>query len=386
VKLVDTPDLGSGTERCGGSSPFTRSSFRFFVFRQKVFFCISNLTRIFKFPLFLLLLFFFLGTSEGGVHKRPKQFRILIAGDVMFDWGLRETMEKKGAYFPIEGLLPLFEEADIKMVNLETPVSTLASPDTRKPYVFNAKPEELNLLNRLDIDMVFLANNHSMDYGKEGLSETIQNLTTKGILHVGAGNTIEDAYKPKIIHSKNNSLRIVSANAIGEQRLFATKNSPGAAPYSVPVLSKIPDNSKDFHILSLHWGIEYNPEPTKEQIAGARKLISSGFQVVVGHHPHIPQGVEKYNDGLILYSLGNFLFGSRNQYLNHNLAVMLYVQNNKLTLCELIPIFGKFQQGEHRIYPLEGEDATEFLGEIAHLSEKLNTRILIRNGRGYIYF
>ncbi len=304
----------------------------------------------------------------------------------MFDWGLRETMGKKGVYSPIEGLLPLFEEADLKMVNLETPVSSFASPDPKKPYVFNAKPEELNLLTRLDVDLVFLANNHSMDYGKEGLYETVKNLRSKGILHVGAGENAEEAYKPRFVNFRTNTIRIASASAIGEQRLYATQTSPGAASYSVPRLSKIPVDSKDFNILSLHWGVEYNPEPTKDQIAGAHKLISSGFQVVVGHHPHIPQGIEKYNDGLIVYSLGNFIFGSKNQYLNHNIAIMLYVQDNKLTLCEIIPIFGKFQNGEHLIYPLEGEEAKEFLGEIAHLSEKLNTRILIRNSRGYIYF
>lgn len=304
----------------------------------------------------------------------------------MFDWGLRETMGKKGIYSPIEGLVPLFEEADIKMVNLETPVSAFASPDPKKPYVFNAKPEELNLLTRLDVDLVFLANNHSMDYGKEGLYETVKNLRSKGILHVGAGENVEEAYKPKFINFRTNTIRVTSASAIGEQRLYATPTSPGAAPYSVQRLSKISVDSKDFNLLSLHWGIEYNPEPTKDQITGAHKLISSGFQVVVGHHPHIPQGIEKYNDGLIVYSLGNFIFGSKNQYLNHNIAIMLYVQDNKLTLCEIIPIFGKFQNGEHIIYPLEGEEAKDFLGEIAHLSEKLNTRILIRNSRGYIYF
>jgi len=84
--------------------------------------------------------------------------------------------------------------------------------------------------------------------------------------------------------------------------------------------------------------------------------------------------------------LGNFIFGSRNPYLNHNLAAMLHFQNNQLVVCELIPIFGKFQKSEHIIQPLEGEEANEFLLEIAVLSEKLGTKIEIKNGRGYVYF
>ena len=372
VKLVDTPDLGSGTERCGGSSPFTRS-------------LILKFLQLNKTLIFLLILF--LSPIDGGVQKRPKQFRILLAGDVMFDWGLRETMVKRGFYSPIENLVPIFDEADLKMFNLETPISTYASPDPTKSYVFNAKPDELNLLNRLDVDMVFLANNHTMDYGKEGLAETIRNLSIKGILYAGAGMNSNEAFLPKKINFKNYQIQVSSASAIGETRLFATTQLPGAAAYSVPRLTKIPKKGSDiFEILSLHWGVEYNPEPTKEQIEGAHKLIDSGFHVIAGHHPHIPQGIEKYNDGLIIYSMGNFIFGSQNQYLNHNIAIMLTVQNNRLITCEIIPIFGKFQKDEHIIYPLVGEQANNFLEEISYLSQKLNTRIIIRNGRGYIYF
>ena len=305
----------------------------------------------------------------------------------MFDWGLREAMEKYGFYSPVEKLVPLFEEADIKMFNLETPVSSKASPDETKRYVFNAKPEEINLLTKLDVDLVFLANNHTMDYGYQGILETFKNLNSRGILFVGAGNNAEEAFSPKNLVYRNNKIRIHSSSAIGEARLYATSKTAGAAAFSVPRLLKTSGLKGDFFdILSIHWGVEYNPEPTRSQTDDAHKLIDAGFQVIVGHHPHIPQGIEKYNDGLILYSLGNFIFGSRNQYLNHNIAIMLYIDNNKLTSCEIIPIFGKFQKGEHIIYPLEGTEAMNFLEEISLLSQKLNTRIHLKNGRGYIYF
>ncbi|HNC00055.1 MAG TPA: CapA family protein, partial [Leptospiraceae bacterium] len=131
--------------------------------------------------------------------------------------------------------------------------------------------------------------------------------------------------------------------------------------------------------------VEYSPEPTKEQIKQGHELINSGFTAIIGHHPHIPQGIEKYKNGIIIYSLGNFLFGSRNQYLNHNIAVMLHFENNELIFCEVIPIFGKFQDAEHIVRPLPYSEAEDFLHEYSILCQNLNTKLEIKNGRGYIY-
>lgn len=306
----------------------------------------------------------------------------------MFDWGLRDTMNKQGFYSPVEQLNPLFEEADFRMINLETPVSaTDEGIDKIKPYVFNAKPEELKVLDFLQVNLVFLANNHSMDYGKKGLEETFANLKKFNIVSVGAGSNIAEAIKPFSFSNPYGSFEVYSQSAIGEPRLFATNNSPGAAYFTPEKLaSSIDKSSKANRLVSVHWGIEYRPDPTKGQIIQAKTLIDAGFTAVIGHHPHIPQGIQKYKNGIIFYSLGNFIFGSRNQYLNHNIAALLHFRNNKLVLCEIIPIFGKFQKSDHIIRPLEGDEANEFLMEISVLSEKLGTKILIQNDRGYIYF
>jgi poly-gamma-glutamate synthesis protein (capsule biosynthesis protein) len=337
---------------------------------------------------FLVLFFLCIGSIYSGVIRKPKKFRVLFAGDVMFDWGLRETMQSRGFFSPIEGLVSIFEEVDFRMVNLETAVSTSdENIDKSKAYVFNAKPEELTLLKRLQIDGVFLANNHSMDYGKKGLEETISNLQANSIQFVGAGPDLNSSYAPLIFPYNNINLQIFSASAIGEARLFATPKTPGAAPYNLKKLLTLPTKkSGTIPILALHWGIEYRPEPTGDQIQAAHSLIDSGFKVIVGHHPHIPQGIEKYKDGIIIYSLGNFIFGSRNPYLNHNLAVILHFREDKIALCEIVPVFGKFQKEEHFVRPLQREEGNEFLVEIAYLSKKLGTEIEIKNGRGYIHF
>ncbi len=337
--------------------------------------------------LFFFLLFYIAFHLQGRVIRKPKTFRILVGGDVMFDWGLREVMQKKGFFAPVEKLLPLFEEVDFRMVNLETPVaSSNIHIDKTKAYVFNAKQEELKVLNYLYVDLVFLANNHSMDYGKKGLQETLENLQKSKINFIGAGNNLEEAKRPYVLKSEHGNFYLYSRSAIGESRLFANDKKPGAAFFYPKELVEIASTKKneDIYIASLHWGVEYNPEPTSTQINQAYALIDAGFKIVVGHHPHIPQGIEKYKDGIIVYSLGNFIFGSRNPYITHNILTIFHFQESKLLQCEVIPVFGKFQKSEHIIYPLTGKEAEEFLLEISVLSEKLGTKLEIENGKGYI--
>lgn len=342
------------------------------------------------FPLlFLCFLFYIVFDLQSGVIRKPKIFRLLVGGDVMFDWGLRDVMRKQGFFAPVEKLRPLFEEVDFRMVNLETPVSsTNTHIDKVKSYVFNAKPEELKVLKYLYIDLVFLANNHSMDYGKKGLEETLENLQKSEISFIGAGNNLEEAKKPYVLKTQHGNFYIYSRSAIGESRLFANEKKPGAAFFYPKELLEAAYSKKkeDIYIASLHWGIEYNPEPTSTQVNQAHALIDAGFKIVVGHHPHIPQGIEKYNDGIVVYSLGNFVFGSRNPYITHNILTIFHFRENKLLQCEVVPVFGKFQKSEHIIYPLNKKDAEEFLLEIAVLSEKLGTKLEIQNGRGYINF
>lgn len=144
------------------------------------------------------------------------------------------------------------------------------------------------------------------------------------------------------------------------------------------------NHSTPVRIVSLHWGVEYSPFPTSDQRKIARSLIDSGVKIVIGHHPHIPQGVEVYKGGVILYSLGNLIFGSRNSYLNHNLIAILHIRNNHLERVELVPIFGKFQKEDHKIRPVKGVEAQEFLHEIAVLSAELGTKLRVEGDRAFL--
>ncbi|MBE7413411.1 MAG: CapA family protein [Leptospiraceae bacterium] len=312
--------------------------------------------------------------------------KILVGGDVMFNWGIQELKTRKGNNAPLIQLKEIFQEADFRAINLETPVIKKASSDESKSYVFYSKEEDLLSLKEIGVDLVFLGNNHSMDYGIKGLKETFEHLSKLNFLYAGAGKNLEEASTPITVKINEIPFQFISVSMVGESRLFAQKKRGGIAPWQKKFLqNKRKDTSTK--IFSIHWGEEYRPAPYPSQVTLAHSLIDSGFKVVVGHHPHIPQAIEKYKDGIILYSLGNLIFGSRNPYLTHNIIAILHFENEKLTLCEIVPVFGKFQnEEEHIVRPLEEKKANEFLREISILSEKRNTNIEIKNGRGFIYF
>nr|WP_232224598.1 CapA family protein [Leptospira fainei] len=351
-----------------------------------------------------------------GHEDDPEVLKVLIGGDVMFNWGIRDTIRAKGELAPVQGLKSIFEEVDLRMLNLETPVVSEKSWDMGKSYVFQAKDKDLDSFSYLGVDLVFLGNNHAMDHGLEGIAETRKFLKARGISFIGAGKNLDEALGPWSLEKKGTKLLVYSATNVAETRENYASDKPGVLYFEPSVI--LPNLKKDtpilpvklgrkgrkfkkvrpvpqlrrasailekgFRIVSLHWGVEYSPLPTKEQRDQARLLLGNGVQVIVGHHPHIPQGIERIGGGIVFYSLGNLIFGSRNTYLNHNLIAILHIKKGKLLRAELVPIFGKFQTEIHQVRPLEGDDAKAFLKEIAVLSEDLGTKIRIDGDRGWI--
>ncbi|WCL48315.1 CapA family protein [Leptospira sp. GIMC2001] len=330
-------------------------------------------------------------TKRGVRLNFPKTTKLLFAGDTMFNWGVKETIDRDGYELPFEEWKQIFRRADLRFLNLETPILKDTNVGTKdKSFVFYGAKEDVNLLKFLDLNAVFLGNNHSMDFERDGLSDTLKLLNDSNIVSLGAGFTEAQAFEPKLFTAKGNDFLLYSVSEVGDRHLFARGNSPGIAYfYEAKIASEVRRNRARLRninpILSLHWGWEYNPEPTIGQRRSAQKMIDAGFGAVVGHHPHIPQGIEIYKGKPIIYSLGNFIFGSKNNYLNHNIVVILHYLKNKLVALELIPSFGKFQNRGHDFYPLDPIDAEEFLEEYAILCEKLGTKIQIQGGRGYIF-
>ncbi|MCB1158688.1 MAG: CapA family protein [Leptospiraceae bacterium] len=336
---------------------------------------------------FLIYLIICLNPVSAGVRKKSRIFKVLVAGDVMFNWGIRNSKKILGKKMLGTELRNVFSEAEVRMINLETPITThKEGMQKNKSYIFRAVPEDISILQELGVNTVFLGNNHAMDYGDTGIKDTFNYLNQYKIRFSGAGINREEAYRALKVGP---GIKLVSVSGIGPTNLFAGSKSPGVAHLSYPSLKNALKKKRksEIFILSCHWGVEYNPEPDKNQRNLAKKLIDAGYDIIVGHHPHIPQGIEIYKNKLILYSLGNFMFGSRNQYLNHNVIAILHFKENQLITCEIIPVFGKFQEEEHHVFRiLEGQDRDVFFTEYKILCKKLGTNLIIKNNRAYIHF
>jgi len=220
-----------------------------------------------------------------------------------------------GAYPKIRGRIwsqikPLFAGADLVFCNLETPVTNRGGA-VQKEYVLRMGPDKLGDILAAGFNLLSLANNHSADAGPEGLADTLDNLIKfkekyPTLVYAGAGRTVEEAYKPVYFTPEGKALRMAFI-AVGNNRskLVASYWDP-----RVVRLIKSARSQADVVIVSSHGGAEYLHAPPADIVKRYRQFVDAGATLVLGHHPHVPQGVERRGKGVIFYSLGNLSFGS----------------------------------------------------------------------------
>ncbi len=219
-----------------------------------------------------------------------------------------------------ESLLTQMREADVCMINNEFTYTEETKPISNKTFTFKAKPENVNILKEMGVDVVSLGNNHVYDYGEKGLYDTIATLEGAGIPYVGGGKNIEDA--SKILYYQNDEMKIALISATQIERYpnpntkEATETTPGTfrCYESEKLLEKIEeaDANSDFVIVYLHWGTESTDQPDWRQTSQASECALAGADVIIGAHPHVIQGIGYEGDVPVFYSLGNFWFSSKN--------------------------------------------------------------------------
>ena len=168
--------------------------------------------------------------------------------------------------------------------------------------------------------------------GREGLDRTLRALRRAGIASVGSGANSRTAPGPFRFTRGGVRFAVLSFSGIGEAATFSTTSRPGVAAMRdarIHQRVRAARRGADQLIVSLHWGNEYYARPDRRQVALARSLIDAGATAVIGHHPHVPQGVEIYRGRVICYSLGNFLFGSINEDQTENILLQLEIDPQK---------------------------------------------------------
>ncbi len=270
--------------------------------------------------------------------------------------------------------LKWFSDADISMVNLENPL-TKNGKKVEKSYNFRSRPDYTKILLDGGIDIVTIANNHIYDYGPIGLLDTIQKLKENNIHYIGAGRNIYEAQHPVIFYIKDK--RIAYFAFYGTHK--HSDSHPASEDSSGTVLRRLSlikegiarfRNQVDFVIVNFHWGSEKADHPGKDQIYFAHKVIDFGADIIVGHHPHVLQGIEKYKDKIIAYSLGNFIFGgnSRKTYFTAILQIELF---EKKISASVIPIKVNYWQP----FRLDGAEGEKVVSRIKNLSADFENSI-----------
>ncbi|MCL2003930.1 MAG: CapA family protein [Oscillospiraceae bacterium] len=278
--------------------------------------------------------------NDALVYRERFAVTVALGGDVMLAGGMGGLIGTHGPDAVISPeLAGVFRSADIAMINLESAVSLLGEPWPGKDYTFRADPQILDfLLNDLSAEVVSLANNHTLDYGFEAFTDTMDRLDARGIGYVGGGRNLAEAMTPHVVEADGVSVAFLGASSVvPNTQWYARENSPGLLTAYDPSLiaGAVADASAahDYVIVYMHWGREHETEPTAAQISTARRLIDAGADAVIGAHPHIVQSFEVYNGKPIAYSLGNFLMNNR---YDHTAVARLHLLDGE-TVMEIIP-------------------------------------------------
>jgi poly-gamma-glutamate capsule biosynthesis protein CapA/YwtB (metallophosphatase superfamily) len=241
-------------------------------------------------------------------NAAPEEVSLVFAGDIMLDGLPGEGIAKGGD--PFAAFASSLGSADLAVGNLECSVATSGVPEDKR-FTFRAHPRTLPVLAR-HFAAVGLANNHSGDFGRPALAETMSHLRENHLPFFGAGENLAAAHEPLIIERKGLRIALLAYDEFKPRSFEAGADYPGVAwsedEQVVADIHHAREMGADLVFPFLHWGWEGERAPCARQRDLAHKMIDAGADAVIGGHPHVTQGAETYHGKLILYSLGNFVF------------------------------------------------------------------------------
>lgn len=256
------------------------------------------------------------GLPNGGSGAQSGRATLAFVGDILLADRIGDLIRRDGAGAPWAGVADVLRQADLAAGNLETSVGRGGRPEAGKQYTFRAEPEALQGLVEAGVGVVGLGNNHVLDFGEEGLRQTLRELDEAGLAHTGAGLNQAEAYKPVLRDVRGVTVGFLSFSRVLPEGWAAGPKRPGvASAYDEASMLRLVRGTAarcDVLAVSVHWGEENKQQPPAAVQKVARKLVDAGADLVVGHHPHVWQGLSSYHGALIAYSLGNFVFTTSN--------------------------------------------------------------------------
>jgi len=252
----------------------------------------------------------------------PIRLRLVAVGDILMHQDVKLAAEQAPQGFPAlwSDLVPLFEGADLAFGNLETPVApTTGRPGV--PFQFNAPAALPAALRASGFTVLSTANNHAFDQGPKGVRETLDRLRAERLVAIGSGEDRPRAEELQILERQGLKVAFLGFTDLFNLDLNRKATEPWVRPLDLePALAAVREarSRADLVVVSVHWGNEYQRQPTKRQRDIAKLLVGAGCDLLLGHHPHVLQPAELVEaDGrkaLVAYSLGNFISNQDRMY------------------------------------------------------------------------
>jgi len=325
----------------------------------------------------ILLILFKSGHAQGG------SVIINAVGDIMLSGSYKNIIDRHGYSFPFEATSGILKDSQVTVGNLELPITERGSEFTGKRYRFRSPPKAAKSLREAGFSILTLANNHILDYGNDGLMDTISYLEYYGIRHAGAGQNLVEARKPSIVEVDGKRIAFLAYSLTYPDEFFAGPDRHGTAPgYPSFVAEDIRAAKRvsDHVFASFHWGRELERTPRPYQVRIARLAVDAGADVVLGHHPHVLQGIELYKGKVIFYSLGNFTFGSSSKHADRSIIARIKL-GKAIEGIEIIPLNVLNREVRYQPAVLTGEKGDILIARLNFLSRGMGARIVQKNGK-----
>lgn len=267
---------------------------------------------------------------------------VVLTGDILLDRGVRQVINRHGVdHLFSNGIDSVFREAQIVVGNLECPATKIEAP-VFKQFIFRAEPEWLDTLRLHGFTHLNLANNHSIDQGREGLIDTKQNIEKAGMTPIGAGQNMTEASQPVLLASEPRNVWLIPSLRLALENYAYLPDKPCVSQEPMDsLLERVfrlrQADSTAVIIVSIHWGGEHTLQPVSRQRHEAHQLIHAGADILVCHHTHTLQTIEDFQSHSIYYSIGNFIFDQQKPLNSRACMVRIRIKKDNLQV-ETIPI------------------------------------------------
>jgi len=299
-----------------------------------------------------------------------------------------------------DAVLPLLQDSEFRICNLEVPLSDGGLPQYGKHETLRSSPAMIEGYVHAGFDAVSLANNHTMDYGPVALLDTIRLLDENRIAYAGAGRDRASAWAPLIHDVNDTQIGVVSFASEGFLGYGANSERAGIAMIrrdplfgegsvssdDVGAMRETIQQAKrdsEWVLACFHWGLSQSTSVSVSQSFLARAAIEAGADAVIGHHPHVLQGVEIYRGVPILYSVGNFVFDLRPSFFgpwtDASVVARLFLEQGRSVGVELVPIWIG-TDGNPRPLSHDDPNCLRILEALQRMSEALGTRVEATSG------